>query len=404
MKTIVKAQNGSQRFWEHILNTQNFQKGREKGDLRTRYNGIDYDFVRKAVGINGTDYKWYIRRADEPRFWLTDLVRGLRDEPVPDNIQKYLNRYVDNRDNVALRNVKARQRVIINEVENAKAEERARATQKNQSVSPVKVIPKISWNTRNRQYLNSLSEEERNVLENMGIDLSSAKNLQKSLNTVLGINLLEDNKIGNKTKAAVQEALLRGPQQLELTEISPISTTYQQPEISTTTEGIRPTMQTTAPINWRMVKMEELPDYASMIKNMKFQKGGQAPSALDRYKDATKFQFISNDNRVRQILAPRTSAFSLKHPAMIEQRISSDGQDTTYAEFPEHTSLVTVKPRIAKNDWTLKYNGKKEFNNSPEYNILKRRFNQASLASKGNFTPWSFNKYQILSSFNNKLK
>ena len=38
-----------------------------------------------------------------------------------------------------------------------------------------------------------------------------------------------------------------------------------------------------------MVKMEELPDYASMIKNMKFQKGGQAPSALDRYKDATKF-------------------------------------------------------------------------------------------------------------------
>ena len=141
------------------------------------------------------------------------------------------------------------------------------------------------------------------------------------------------------------------------------------------------------------------------LKLFGFQKGGQAPSALDRYKGSTKFQFISNDNRVRQILAPRTSAFSLKHPAMIEQRISSDGQDTTYAEFPEHTSLVKVKPRIAKNDWTLKYNGKKEFNNSPEYNILKRRFNQASLVSStGNFTPWSFNKYQILSSFNNKLK
>lgn len=121
----------------------------------------------------------------------------------------------------------------------------------------------------------------------MGIDLSSAKNLQKSLNNVLGINLLEDNKIGNKTKTAVQEALLRGPQRLELTEISPIGTTYQQPEISTTTEGIRPTMQTTAPINWRMVRMEELPDYASMIRNMKFQKGGQV--SLDRYKGATKF-------------------------------------------------------------------------------------------------------------------
>lgn len=289
MKTIVKAQKGSQRFWEHILNTRNFQRGREKGDLRVRYNGIDYDFVRRAVGINGTDYKWYIRRSDEPRTGFIELVRGLRDKPVPDNVQKYLDRYIDNRDNAALRNLKARQQAIINEVENAKAEERARASQKNQSASPVKVVPKISWNTRNRQYLNSLSEEERNVLENMGIDLSSAKNLQKSLNNVLGINLLEDNKIGNKTKTAVKEALLRGPQRLELTEISPIGTTYQQPEISTTTEGIRPTMQTTAPINWRTVQLQELPDYASMIRNMKFQKGGQAPSALDRYKGATKF-------------------------------------------------------------------------------------------------------------------
>lgn len=255
MKTIVKA--------EDILNTRNFQRGREKGDLRARYNGIDYDFVRRAVGINGTDYKWYIRPSDEPRNGFIALVRGLRDKPLPTNVQKYLDRYIDNRDNTALRNLKT-----------SKAEERTRTTQKNQSTSPVKVVPKISYNTRNRQYLNSLSEEERNVLENMGIDLSSAKNLQKSLNTVLGINLLEDNKIGDKTKAAVKEALLRGPQRLELTEMSPIGTTYQQPEISTTTEGIRPTMQTTAPINWRTVRMEELPDYASMIRNMKFQKGG----------------------------------------------------------------------------------------------------------------------------------
>lgn len=153
-----------------------------------------------------------------------------------------------------------------------------------------------------------------------------------------------------------------------------------------------------------MVRMEELPDYASMIRNMKFQKGGQAPLAADRYRGATKAWFESNGDRVRQVFAPRKSAFSLKHPAMIEERISSDGQDTTYTEFPEHTSLVKVRPRIAKNNWTLKDNGKKEFNNSPEYNILKRRFNQASIASKGNFTPWSFNKYQILSSFNNKLK
>lgn len=92
---------------------------------------------------------------------------------------------------------------------------------------------------------------------------------------------------------------------------------------------------------------------------------------------------------------------------MIEQRISSDGNDTLYAEFPEHTSLVKVKPRIAKNNWTVDYRGNKIFkNNSQEYKTLKRRFNQASgVSSVGNFTKWYFNKYQpIVSSFSNKLQ
>lgn len=63
--------------------------------------------------------------------------------------------------------------------------------------------PKINWNTLNSNYINNLSEENKTILENMGIDLSSGEALQKSLNSVLGINLRVDNKIGNKTKAAV---------------------------------------------------------------------------------------------------------------------------------------------------------------------------------------------------------
>ena len=116
----------------------------------------------------------------------------------------------------------------------------------------------------------------------------------------------------------------------------------------------------------------------------KAQKGIKvAPKASKRFKGATKFQFISNNDRVRQVLAPRTSALSLIHPAMIEQGISQDGQDTTYAEFAPHASWVTVNPRVAKSD-----------DNSQEYKTLKRRFSEASrAASNGTFSAWHFPKW-----------
>jgi len=84
---------------------------------------------------------------------------------------------------------------------------------------------------------------------------------------------------------------------------------------------------------------------------------------------------------------------TLTHGASIRQYvkpITPHYNDTTYIEIPEHTSFVELSPRAAStnsiedlnspildnNGWPTGYY-KFKFNNSPEYEILKRRFNTA---------------------------
>lgn len=119
-------------------------------------------------------------------------------------------------------------------------------------------------------------------------------------------------------------------------------------------------------------------------------KGGlpTAPKAEDRYKNGRRSQLPY----YKEVWTP-TNRNTLTQGASIRQYINPINpyyNDTTYIEIPEHTSFVKLAPRIAstnskedlnspildKNGWPTGYY-KFKFNNSPEYEILKRRFNTA---------------------------
>lgn len=119
-------------------------------------------------------------------------------------------------------------------------------------------------------------------------------------------------------------------------------------------------------------------------------KGGlpTAPKAEDRYKNGKRFQLPY----YKEVYTP-TNRMTLTQGASIRQYvkpITPYYNDTTYVEIPEHTSFVKLTPRMAstnskenlnspildKNGWPTGYY-KFKFNNSPEYETLKRRFNTA---------------------------
>ena len=123
------------------------------------------------------------------------------------------------------------------------------------------------------------------------------------------------------------------------------------------------------------------------FKVAKAQKGLKtAPKAEDRYAEGYNYS-----QPYMKVVRGKSSG--LTHGANIYQfvkELTPYYNDTTYVEIPEHTSFVNVKPRVAKtnsiedlnspildkNGWPTGYY-KFKFNNSPEYEILKRRFNTA---------------------------
>lgn len=121
---------------------------------------------------------------------------------------------------------------------------------------------------------------------------------------------------------------------------------------------------------------------------IKVQKGIKtAPKARDRYEGGRK-QSTPNQNgdHVDIVTGQKPSMFT--HAPVFSRIISPTGQDTTYVEVPEHTSFVDVKPRVVQNDWQENESGNIVYNNSPEFYIMKRRFNEALLsASRGKLTP-----------------
>lgn len=113
-----------------------------------------------------------------------------------------------------------------------------------------------------------------------------------------------------------------------------------------------------------------------------------APKAEDRYKKGRRVQLPY----YKEVYTP-TNRMTLTHGASIRQYvepITPYYNDTTYVEIPEHTSFVKLSPRVAStnsiedlnspildnNGWPTGYY-KFKFNNSPEYETLKRRFNTA---------------------------
>lgn len=108
------------------------------------------------------------------------------------------------------------------------------------------------------------------------------------------------------------------------------------------------------------------------------------PKAGIRYKGGKKDSFKNeNHENVDVIMGQKPNFYT--HAPVISRIISSDGNDTTFVEVPEHTSFTSIKPRVAKNNWIEDLNNKKIYNNSPEYYIMRRRFSEASLASPGKF-------------------
>ncbi len=112
------------------------------------------------------------------------------------------------------------------------------------------------------------------------------------------------------------------------------------------------------------------------------QKG--TPKAGIRYKGGKKDSYKNeNHENVDVIMGQKPNFYT--HAPLISRIISSDGNDTTFVEIPEHTPFTTINPRVVKNNWTEDLNNKKIYNNSPEYYTMRRRFSEASLASPGKF-------------------
>lgn len=119
------------------------------------------------------------------------------------------------------------------------------------------------------------------------------------------------------------------------------------------------------------------------LNGIPFYQGG-TPKAGIRYKGGKKDSFENeNHENVDVIMGQKPNFYT--HAPLISRIISSDGNDTTFVEVPEHTSFTTVKPRVAKNNWVEDLNNKKIYSNSPEYYTMRRRFSEASLASPGKF-------------------
>lgn len=139
-------------------------------------------------------------------------------------------------------------------------------------------------------------------------------------------------------------------------------------------------------------------------KFKKMQQGGIAPKSKDRYKNGKKDSYANGYEHVDVVIGQKPN-FYIQAPT-ISRTISSDGNDTTFVEVPEHSSFVTTKPRIVKNNWIQDesrqiINGKypKIYNNSPEYYIMKRRFSEAQLATPGEFKHFTPSSYQRIRDF-----